>query len=589
MLRLQILIVFMSLSQIASVFAIGPFMSLVGDMSRLQGQGILSDVYHASGIGSPFDFLFWLGIVVLAFLMAATVISMYTTWRMCRYGAQIGVDISSRLFRFYMKQPWLFHVGGSSSTLTKHIAQECQRVSVGVIKPVIEVNAKLMMSTMMAISLVIYSPMVALVGVLFFSGAYIFLYFTVRRSLIANGRLISSIQAMRFKIMSEGFGGIKDALVLGRQGSFIARFKRTSDAYAYASGTTQLLSQVPRYAMELIAFGSIIFLVLYLLSAHQGDLGQMLPILSVYALAGFKVLPAFQQIYQGISSVRSNLAAFEVIQNDLKASCTSSEHDNVSQIVSSNDDTERGDSLELSSGIKLLNVVFHYPGKGVPALNGLSIDIPANKVVGLVGASGSGKSTAVDVLLGLIQPDSGQVLVDGKPLSAIQKSIWKHSVGYVSQSIFLADSSIAENIAFGITPEHIDEARVMRAANLSHLDELLESLPEGLGTTVGERGIQLSGGQRQRIGIARALYFDASILIMDEATSALDGITETLVMDAIQDFSGSKTIIMIAHRLTTVRQCDCIYLMSHGRVMDQGRYDELASRNEMFKRMAKHV
>lgn len=591
LLRLQILIVIMSIAQILSVLSIGPFMAIVGDIGRLEGQGVLADLYHASGISNPLDFLFWLGIVVLAILVSGALISMYTTWHMCMYGAKIGVDISSRLFDYYMKQPWMFHVQGSSSTLTKHISQECQRVSLGIIKPVIDVNAKLLMSSMMALTLVIYNPGVALFGLLIFSSSYFLLYVTVRRRLTHNGRLISRIQTLRYKTMSEGFGGIKDALVLGRGQSFIERFRQTSDDFARVNGITQLLTQVPRYAMELIAFGSIIFLVLYLLSVHEGDLGKMLPIMSVYALAGFKILPAFQQIYQGISSIRSNIAAFEVIHDDLMASRESSGNDKQQSdepLASSQDDVPCH-RLSLKFGIRLSNIVFHYPGKDQPALNGLNLEIPANKVIGLVGASGSGKSTAVDILLGLIEPDKGQVLVDGIPLPEVDKRAWRYTIGYVSQSIFLSDASIAENIAFGIAPQAIDERRVKKAAGLAYLDDLIATLPEGLATPVGERGIQLSGGQRQRIGIARALYFDASILVLDEATSALDGITEKLVMNAIHAFSGNKTIVLIAHRLATVSQCDCIYLLSHGRVIDQGRYDELADRNDTFKRMAKLV
>jgi len=210
-------------------------------------------------------------------------------------------------------------------------------------------------------------------------------------------------------------------------------------------------------------------------------------------------------------------------------------------------------------------------------------------VVGLVGASGSGKSTAIDLLLGLMAPQQGQLLVDGEPITEENVRAWQNSLGFVPQSIFLADSSIRENIAFGLPPEAVDEEKVNRAANMAHLDQLLAELPSGLDTRVGERGVQLSGGQRQRIGIARALYHDADVLILDEATSALDGITEKLIMDAIHDFSGKKTIIMIAHRLATVRQCDSIYLLEQGRVIDHGTYDELSSRNTIFRRMAQHA
>ena len=249
----------------------------------------------------------------------------------------------------------------------------------------------------------------------------------------------------------------------------------------------------------------------------------------------------------------------------------------------------RKERWKANRSIRLDNIQFTYPGKQEPALKGLNVDIPVNKVIGLVGATGSGKSTAIDLLLGLIEPQQGELLIDGEPVTAQRRRAWQNSLGFVPQSIFLADSSIRENIGFGLPPEAIDEQRAKNAASMAHLDELLSELPEGLGTRVGERGVQLSGGQRQRIGIARALYHDAEVLILDEATSALDGITEKLIMDAIHDFSGKKTIIMIAHRLATVKQCDVIYLMESGAVADSGSYQDLSKRNVTFRRMAEHA
>ena len=237
----------------------------------------------------------------------------------------------------------------------------------------------------------------------------------------------------------------------------------------------------------------------------------------------------------------------------------------------------------------LKNIRFTYPGKPEPALHDLTMTIGVNKVTGLVGASGSGKSTAIDILLGLIQPEKGELLIDGEPITKQQLRAWQNSLGFVPQSIFLADSSIRENIAFGLPPELVDEEKVQQAATMAHLAELLAELPDGLNTRVGERGVQLSGGQRQRIGIARALYHDADVLILDEATSALDGITEKLIMDAIHDLSGKKTIIIIAHRLATVKQCDTIFLLSQGKLLDQGTYIELQARNEIFKKMTAHA
>jgi len=583
LLQLQVLVVLMSFGEIAGVLAIGPFMALVGDPSRLQGDGRLAQLYSASGFSEPRTFLFWLGIGVLVVLTIAALISMFTIWRLSRYGARVGGELSSRLYKHYMHQPWLFHVGGSSSQLTNQIAQECQRITNQIINPLMQMNAKLVLAFFMVLAIFLYNPLVALVGLGIFLLAYLTLYRTVRRRLVRNGKNISAAQRQRFKLMSEGFGGIKDALLLGRQTLFTERFQKASERFANAQGTTQALSQAPRYAMELVAYGSVIFLVIYLLASYNNNLGAILPILSIYALAGFKLLPAFQQVYTSLSQIRGNLAAFDALRGDLLASSLGPSY----ELVEMNDWVQPHFTARQS--IVLDNVKFSYPGKPKPALEKLTLYIPANRIIGLVGASGSGKSTTIDLLLGLIEPQEGCVLIDGQHLVDENRRAWQNSLGFVPQSIFLADSSIRENIAFGLPPELIDEGKVERAASMAHLDELLKELPGGLSARVGERGVQLSGGQRQRVGIARALYHDADVLILDEATSALDGITEKLIMDAIHDFSGKKTIIMIAHRLATVKQCDMIYLLDKGDIIDFGSYDDLAARNVTFRKMIEHV
>ena len=584
LLRLQILVVLMSIAEIAGVVSIGPFMALVGDISQLQGDGMIATLYEASGFSEPRTFLFFLGILVVVVLTGSALISMYTIWRLSIYGAQVGAELSSRLYNYYMYQPWLFHASGSSTQLTSQISQECDRITTSIIKPLMQMNAKLVMATMMAVAIFIYNPMVALAGSVIFAVAYMLLYRIVRRRLIRNGKGITKAQRTRFKLMSEGFGGIKDALLLGRQSVFTERFDMASSRLARAQGTNQAMGQVPRYAMELVAFCSVILLILYLLAAYEGDLGSILPVLSVYALAGFKLLPAFQQVYTSISNIRGNLAAFDTLRDDLRASSQTSQK---SRSVSLNE--KQDNQWRPRQSIQLKDVTFTYPGKEEPALKNLTMEIPANQVIGLVGASGSGKSTAIDLLLGLLESQQGALMVDGIPVTDGNRRAWQNSLGFVPQAIFLADTSIRENIAFGLPPEAIEEENVKRAASMAHLDELIAELPNGLDTRVGERGVQLSGGQRQRIGIARALYNDADVLILDEATSALDGITEKLIMDAIHDFSGKKTIVMIAHRLATVKQCDCVYLMEGGRVIDFGNYSDLVQRNQTFQRMAQHA
>ncbi|WP_284891989.1 ABC transporter ATP-binding protein [Cobetia amphilecti] len=579
--RLQMLVVLMAFAEIAGVASIGPFMALVGDINQLKSDGVIGEIYRASGISEPRDFLFSMGVMVLVVLAVASCISMFTIWRISMYGQVVGAELSSRLFRHYMHQSWIFHASGNSSNLVNRTSQECLRITNNIINPLMQMNAKIVLVFFMALAIFVYNPWVAMTGIGIFLSVYFILFRTVRSKLKQNGDFVTEMQQLRFKLLAEGLGGIKDVLLLGRQEVFVDRYVQASKNFAKSQGTNLALGLVPRYALEFIAFGSVIFLILFLLSAHDGNLGEILPVLSVYALAGFKLLPAFQHIYTSLSNIRGNIAAFEDISFDLKESLQSSEEQLCSRYGAR-------ETLKSKSNISLQNITFYYPEKKTPALHNFNLEIPANQIIGLVGASGSGKSTAIDMILGLIQPTKGELVIDGRVVDDNIIRIWQNSIGFVPQAIFLSDSSIRENIAFGLSSQDIDDSAVTRAIKMAHLKELIDSLPEGLDTLVGERGVQLSGGQRQRIGIARALYHDADVLVLDEATSALDGITEKMIMDAIHDFSGKKTIIMIAHRLATVKQCDRIYLLKDGKIEACGTFDELVENNTSFSKMVEH-
>ncbi|WP_211242483.1 ATP-binding cassette domain-containing protein, partial [Cobetia crustatorum] len=410
----------------------------------------------------------------------------------------------------YMHQSWIFHASGNSSNLVNRTSQECLRITNNIINPLMQMNAKIVLVFFMALAIFVYNPWVAMTGIGIFLGVYFILFRTVRSKLKQNGDFVTEMQQLRFKLLAEGLGGIKDVLLLGRQEVFVDRYVQASENFAKSQGTNLALGLVPRYALEFIAFGSVIFLILFLLTAHDGNLGEILPILSVYALAGFKLLPAFQHIYTSLSNIRGNIAAFEDISFDLKESLRSNEVQLCSRYGARK-------TIKSKSSISLQNITFCYPGKKTPALHNFNLEIPANQIIGLVGASGSGKSTAIDILLGLIQPTKGELVIDGGVVDENMNRIWQNSIGFVPQAIFLSDSSIRENIAFGLRPQDIDDSAVTRAIKMAHLKELIDSLPEGIDTLVGERGVQLSGGQRQRIGIARALYHDADVLVLDEA------------------------------------------------------------------------
>jgi len=577
---LQVLVVVMAFTELLGIASIAPFMALVGDISILEKEGLFAELYRISSLNNPMDFLFYTGLIVLVMLTFSTIVSMFTIWKLSIFGARIGTEIADRLYTYYMQQSWQFHASGSSAQLTKQVSTEAMRISSGIVQPLMQMNAKIVLALVISISIIIYDPIVAILGLSIFSLAYFTLYRLVRKKLVNNGQKLSQVATDRFRLMNEGFGGIKDVLLLNRSSDFIERFQDSGKTFARAQGTNIAISQVPRYFIELIACGAMISLVLILIKLHSGNLGEILPILAVYALAAFKLLPALQQIYSSISNIKGSIAAFEAVKDDLEQSFKNQKTVNR---------TSTPAPVVLKKDINLSNIKFSYPGKDRAAINGVNMTIPANSVIGLVGSSGSGKSTLIDLLLGLLTPQKGILYVDDIPITAENKRAWQDLLGFVPQSIFLSEGTIAENIAFGVPVKDINLEQVNKALTLANLTELVEQLPEGIRTKVGERGVQLSGGQRQRIGIARALYHEAEVLVFDEATSALDGITEKIVMDAIHEFSGKKTIIMIAHRLKTVEKCDIIYLMKQGNIVDSGSYEELIEKNHEFRQMAAHA
>lgn len=573
---LQVLIVIMTFIEILSIASIVPFMALVGDPSVLERDNLLATIYLKYNF-ETYEFIFYLGVIVLISLTVASIASIYITWRIAMFPPRIGTEIAHRLFSYYLDQDFLFHTKGSSSKLTKKISNESKRVSDQILTPLIYANARIVLVFFIILIMFLYDPLVLISALTIFISAYFILFKFVRTKLQSYGSNISEMLSKRFRLMSDSFGGIKDILLLGRSSNFKKLFLKTSDELAYSEGNIAVIERTPRYFMELLAFGSMIALVLYLVKNSQGNLGLLLPILSVYALAGMKLLPSLLLIYSSAATVKGNLAAYEAIREDLKNA-------NKSNLPNHNDHT-----FSKYNEINLKEVTFTYPDKINPALDQISLTIKANSLVGFVGTSGSGKSTLIDVIIGLIKPQKGEVTINGTSLNKQNLRAWQNKIGFVPQSIFLTEGTIAENVAFGIPYDLINYEQVERALKIANLKELVSKLEKGVHSTVGERGVQLSGGQRQRIGIARMLYYEAEVFVFDEATSALDGITEKTIMDAIYNFTGKKTLIIIAHRLKTVQKCDEIFMMENGRIIDSGTYQYLLQNNEKFKKMSDHA
>jgi ATP-binding cassette, subfamily B, bacterial PglK len=584
------MILIMAVLDTVGVASIMPLMAVLGNPEIVETNRWLALAYNRLGFSEPKSFLFFLSVVVLVALVVSITFKALTQCGLICFTHMCNYSISCRLFEGYLNRPYAWFLNHHSADMGKSVLSEVQVVVHHVVLPFMQILAQGSVAFFMCILLVFVDPVVALIVGLSIGGAYAFIYMTMRRFLSRIGKDRALANQERFQLAQEALGGIKEVKIFGREKAFFQKFSGPSLRFVKHQIKNGIAGEMPRYLLEMVAFGGILLLTLYLLRSH-GHFSRILPPLVLYAFAGYRLVPALQKVYQHLAKLRFGMPAMHILYRDFMEM-----KDNQSTIEDS--DQPR---LVPQASITLDKIQFTYPGAQSPVLKGISIDIPINSAIGLVGATGSGKTTTVDIILGLLRPQSGQLLVDGKSIfnnpdqpSAISPKpllrSWQRALGYVPQNIHLSDDTIAANIAFGIPSEEIDMEAVIRAATISELHRfVIRELHKGYETVVGERGVRLSGGELQRVGIARALYHEPSVLIMDEATASLDNVTEKYVIQAIKRMKGKHTIILIAHRLTTVHDCDTIVLLDHGEIKAQGTYDDLVGNNEQFRNMAAGV
>jgi len=476
----------------------------------------------------------------------------------------------------YLDESYLFHLKRNSAELLKNLTSEINRVVNGGIMSAINVVSKGFTAFCILVLLILVDPMIALIVGLVLGVSYALVYWSIRLKLTHIGIIVTQLFSDRMRYINESLGGIKELKVLGREKYYLKQFRDVSQEIIKHQVFNRAAVDLPRYLLETIAFGGILAMTIYLV-AVKNDAQTVLPMISLYGFAGYRLMPTLQGIFQSTATLKHDIAAVDLFYNDIKGTSSLPFNFNHETLVNE-------EPLVFTNNLVLDNICFHYPGVKKQAVDNLSLTIKANTSIGIVGSSGSGKSTLVDIILGLLHPQKGSLSVDGEKLTQDNLRRWQNNIGYVPQVIFLADSTISENLAFGIPAKEIDQQAVETAAKMANLhDFIINELEEGYRTIVGERGIRLSGGQRQRIGIARALYHNPSVLILDEATSALDTPTEQAVMEAVYDLAHEKTIIMIAHRISTVKNCDNLVWLEYGKVKGRGAYDELVSSNTEFK------
>lgn len=481
----------------------------------------------------------------------------FLAWTQVQFNFNVRTRLSQTLFRLYLRQPYPFHLQHNSSYLMRNANAETGQFVQGALQPLMMIAGNFMLLAGLGALLLALEPIGALVVALVVgSTAWGILAFT-RRRLTKWGSERREHEGHRMLHMRQGLESVKDIKLLGRESEFLRRYHFHNQRVARASRLERTMNRLPRVAFELLAVSGLVVLVLTMLAQHR-NMANVLPVLGAFGAAAFRMMPSLTAIVSSAQSIRFTMPVVDSVYEELKL-----------QIPDSPARPANAASRALKNDLRMADVTFMYENAPAPALDGFSMVMHRGESVGLIGPSGSGKSTAVDLLLGLLAPSEGQVLADGVDIREDMRG-WQDQIGYVPQAIILTDDSLRNNVAFGIAEKEIDEQAVERAISAAQLQDFVAALPQGLDTSVGERGTRLSGGQRQRIGIARALYHDPSILVLDEATSALDTETEEQVMEAVTALHGSKTIVIVAHRLSTVEHCDRIYRLEKGRVVEEG-------------------
>jgi len=567
------MVLVLAMLEMIGVVSILPFIAVLMSPDLIDTNIVLNTAFKTSnalGIETKKKFLFLLGVFVFLILIITLIFKFLTFYLQVRFTSSLNYKIAKRLIEGYLHQPYSWFLNRHSADLGKNILSEVSVVVSKGMTPMINLIKQSVIAIVIIIMLILVNPFLTLVVGLTFGLAYGLFYVVIKKYILNIGQKRLKANKWIFTSISEAFGAIKEIKVSGQEQTYINRFSKPAKILARVAALASVIAYLPRFVLEAITFGGMLLIILYLM-LQKGNFLNALPIIALYAYAGYRLMPTLQEIYSSLITLRFVGPTLNALHKDIKS-------------LKSFNSKQSPNILLLKKKISLKNINFNYPNTSRTALKNIHFNIYAKTRVGIVGVTGSGKTTIVDVILGLLEAQQGVLEVDGIKINKSNSNAWQRSIGYVPQHIFLADDSIAANIAFGIEHEQIDYKVIEHVAKIAMLHEfIISELPQKYLTIIGERGVRLSGGQRQRIGIARALYHNPQVLILDEATSALDNNTEKQVMNEIKKLEKNITIVMIAHRLSTVRECDSIILLDKGEIKAQGTFDELVNSNDDFK------
>jgi ABC-type multidrug transport system fused ATPase/permease subunit len=556
LLLMIILVSFVDMMGIASIL---PFMAVVTNPSLVDTNEFLKFFFNflsIFGVENNHQFILVLGIIVFLFLLLSLFFKAITSYFKTLFIYKLEYSISKRLIEKYLHQPYSWFLNRNSADLGKNILSEVQNVTHGGILTLIDLIGSGIITISLLVLIIFVNPVITIIAGVLLISAYLIIYFFLNNYINHLGKERTINNLLRFTIVSEAFGAIKEVKVKGLEKTYIKSFSKSSKIFSKTQAISQAIALLPRFILEAIAFGGILLIIIYFIY-QAGNLNYALPIISLYVFVGYRLLPSLQQIYSSLTQLTFVGSALNKLYDDIK----------ILKPIFKDQDQDQ-DILKFNKSITLSNVYYSYPNSSRTALQNINLTIPIKSKVCIVGPTGSGKTTTIDIILGLLETQKGTLKVDGKVITNKNVTSWQRIIGYVPQQIYLTDDTITANIAFGVDSNNIDKLSIERASKIANLHEFITNeLPEKYQTIVGERGVRLSGGQRQRIGIARALYFKPKLLILDEATNALDKQTEQAVMDSITSISKDITIIKVTHRLNTIKKCDFIFKFDKGQIL----------------------
>ena len=531
--------------EVVGIASVLPFMDLAMSPEKIDNNGFFLSIIDYFSLSKK-EFVISLGILSFLLLLISGIMQIVINKRLYTYTWDLNHTLSYRLITKYLKNDYAFFLDRNSSELTKNIITEVQQVVYGIYLSIVMILSRGIAVSMILLLLLFIDPLVCVLSAIILIGGYVIIYKLIKNIILKQGKIRTEAHEQRFKAISEAIGGIKEVKLMNKEDIFLKNYESPSKRFSDATAKNNIYPIMPKFIMEVIALGGII-LVIVLLFSLDYNLNNIIPIATVFAIAGYKLMPSLQMVFKSLSEMKYNTKPLDILYKDL------TEEDN-NQIKQSDKD------FIFNKCIEIKNISFRYSDNTKNVLNNFSLKIPKGKILAIKGTTGSGKTTLIDILLGLLKPNSGQIYIDSMKISENNVKLWQSKISYVPQFIYLIDDTISANIAFG--DEKINMDKVYWAAKQAMLEDVIDNLDNGYDTIVGEDGIKLSGGQRQRIGIARALYKKPSLLVLDEATSALDEVTEKAVMDNIYKFSSNCTVIMIAHRLSTIQRADEVIDMS---------------------------